>query len=125
MGKYKIIRVLLERIGLLNDKISIRKRVRAFFIYFVIIPIVLIIAIYYKYSMNFFEKEVSKLALKSLNQAKSNIHYRLENIAEILSRIMAASYPYINRPVQADSLRSRLMISNPLLISCRCMKIEI
>lgn len=108
MGKYKIIRVLLERIGLLNDKISIRKRVRAFFIYFVIIPIVLIIAIYYKYSMNFFEKEVSKLALKSLNQAKSNIHYRLENIAEILSSIMAASYPYINRPVQADSLSQQI-----------------
>jgi len=58
--------------------------------------------------MNVFEKEVSKLALKSLNQVKINIHYRLENIAEISSSIMAASYPYINRPVQSNLLSQQI-----------------
>lgn len=108
MTLVSLVSSLCGKIGLLNDKKSIGKRVLLFFIIFLLIPISVIIVIYYRLSVNLIEQEVSQLALRSLTQTKSNIEYRLMGIAEISQGIMSTSYPYLNRSIETDSLSQQI-----------------
>jgi two-component system sensor histidine kinase YesM len=71
------------------------KRAVALFIGSVMIPILIILQLYSDYSKDVIENELSNNMQLAVNQIKSNLDYRFEQIRESSLAILSTAYPYI------------------------------
>ncbi len=85
----------LFRNFLYSDNMRLSKRAVALFAFTVFIPLTLIVIMYSNHSANIIENELSNNMTLAVNQIKSNLDYRFEQISESALSILSTAYPYI------------------------------
>ena len=80
---------------LYSDNMRLSKRAIALFAFTVFIPLTLIVIMYSNHSSNIIENELSNNMRLAVNQIKSNLDYRFEQISESALSILSTAYPYI------------------------------
>ena len=78
-----------------SDNIRLSKRAVALFAFTVFIPLTLIVILYSNHSAKIIENELSNNMRLAVNQIKSNLDYRFEQISESALSILSTAYPYI------------------------------
>lgn len=94
-----------DHLGLLNDNVSLRRRISRFLLLLLLCPVVVITTLYMVMAGRILDQEMSQLMLRSLTQTAHNVETQLTNVAEITQGVLLASYPYIN---SSDSLKQQM-----------------
>jgi two-component system sensor histidine kinase YesM len=95
---------LFQRLAILNDSVRLKKRALAFFFMIIFVPMMIIISLYFRYSVNIIEQEVSALTIRSLGQVKNNLDYRFSNVAETALIVINSLYSYFSQDNPDNSL---------------------
>lgn len=90
------------------DRLTTKQKMAVIFVIFVCLPMLVMMAAYYRYSMDIIKTEVSQSMLKALAQTENNLSFRLSMIAESASGVMDAVYPYVSRNSQEDTLGQQI-----------------
>ncbi len=80
---------------LYSDNMRLSKRAVALFAFAVFIPLTFIVIMYSNHSAKIIESELSNNMRLAVNQIKSNLDYRFEQISESALSILSTAYPYI------------------------------
>ena len=104
MKKSNVVHKLLRKLSILNDSVRLKKRALAFFFLMIILPMIIIISLYFRYSISIIEQEVSVLTQRSLRQVKSNLDYRFSNVAETSLTVINTLYNYLSQDDEDDSI---------------------
>lgn len=81
---------------------------RKLFIILFLLPIVGVSVLYYLFSVHALDIEVQNITLRSISYANKNIKARLNTVSEISQSILSASFPYLNREIELDTLSKQI-----------------
>ncbi len=103
-----LIRLFIDKLGVNGDDGKLRRNMLKFFLPIVLLPICIILALYFRYSGRVVQNETAKMTLRSLGQVKSNLEYRFSNVEENAIILMSSLYPYLNRNDRSDTLSQQI-----------------
>lgn len=106
MKSRKITKNIIKKMLSVLESMQLRKSALLSFFTIVMIPLVIIVLVFFGYSKFLIEKEIATNLHRAAEQTQGNIDYRLGNISETNSTIIGSVYPYIS--MQNESFASQL-----------------
>ncbi len=88
---------IANRLGVIGNRTSIRKRWFVLFVLFVVIPMIAIVSLFIRYLTTQTEKDAAQYASRSLAQLKNNLYYRLDSVSTMASGVMLNLYDTLTR----------------------------